>query len=184
MNLPVMRPMKSGLALSLIGVGLLFIGPPAAAIDVGEVAPDFEISTQNGSAFTLSDFRGEKPVYIVFWNTWCSYCIKKISRYNRLQEQIGDKLEIIAINTTWSDSPDEMRTFEEHHHVNYSTAFDTGEPITDRYQVSNVPTEFIVDIDGVIRYRDGVPDYLAAHLPDFLLPYIPSKNTPLMVCKK
>jgi peroxiredoxin len=184
MNLPVMRPMKSGLALSLIGVGLLFIGPPATAIDVGEVAPDFEISTQNGSAFTLSDFRGEKPVYIVFWNTWCSYCIKKISRYNRLQEQIGDKLEIIAINTTWSDSPDEMRTFEEHHHVNYSTAFDTGEPITDRYQVSNVPTEFIVDIDGVIRYRDGVPDYLAAPRPDFLLPSIPSKNTPLMVCKK
>jgi peroxiredoxin len=184
MNLVVMRLMKSSLAVGLIGMGLLFIGMPATAASVGEVAPDFEIATQNGSTFQLSDFRGEKPVYIVFWNTWCSYCVKKTSRYKKLQEQIGDKIAIIAINTTWSDSPDEMRAFEQHHQVMYSTAFDTGESITDRYRVFNVPTEFIVDINGIIRYRDGVPQYLVAHLPDFLLPYTPSKNANLLVCKK
>jgi len=182
MNVITVRPLKTGFRASLIVLGLLIIGLPAIAASVGELAPDFEITTQNGDVFRLSDFRGRKPVYVVFWNTWCSYCIKKTPRYAKLQEQFGDKIEIIAINTTWSDSREEMRSFESHHHVNYSTGFDAGEFITDGYDVYNVPTEFIVDINGVIRYRDGVPKYLAAHLPDWLLPYVPSKKTAALAC--
>lgn len=172
--------MKSVRALSLIG--LVLIGAPLLAANVGDVAPDFEVAFEDGSTFRLSDFRGRKPVYVVFWNTWCSYCIKKMPRYQKLQKQFGDKIEIIAINTSWSDSRQEMRAFEEQHQILYSTAFDAGELITDRYSVVNVPTEFIVDIDGVIRYRDRVPEYLAAHMPDWLLPYIPSKKTAALVC--
>jgi peroxiredoxin len=158
------------------------IGAPALSAGVGELAPEFEIATQDGTVFRLSDYRGRKPVYLVFWNTWCSYCIKKTPRYQELQEKFGDKIEIIAINTTWDDSPAELRAFEEHHQIIYSMAYDAGERITDEYRVFNVPTEFIVDLDGIIRYRDGVPEYLAAHLPDWLLPYIPSKKTEALVC--
>jgi hypothetical protein len=57
-----------------------------------------------------------------------------------------------------------------------------GELVTDRYRVYNIPTEFIVDINGIIRYRDGVPEYLAAHLPDLLMPYVPSKAAAALVC--
>ena len=98
------------------------------------------------------------------------------------QEQFGEKIEIIAINTTWSDSQEEMRSFEKNHDIKYSTAFDAGELITDQYEVRNVPAEFIIDIDGIIRYRNKVPEYLAAHLPDWLLPYVPSKKTAALVC--
>jgi len=163
------------LKLLYLGFGVLLLGGPAAAATVGEVAPDFEITTQNGDVFRLSDYRGQKPVYVVFWNTWCSYCVKKTPRYMKLQEQLGDKVEIVAINTSWSDSKEEMQSFEEHHHINYSTAFDAGELITDSYDVYNVPTEFIVDTNGIIRYRDGVPNYVAAHLPDWHMRYVPSK---------
>ncbi len=161
---------------------MLLIAVPSTAATVGEVAPDFEVTTQNGDVIRLSDYRGHKPVYVVFWNTWCPYCVKKTPRYMKLQEQFGDKIEIVAINTSWSDSPEEMRSFGEHHHINYSIAFDASELITDRYRVYNVPTEFIVDINGIIRYRDGVPEYLAAHLPDWLLPYVPSKATASLAC--
>ena len=175
---------KSGLIVPLLGLGLLLAGGSATAASIGELAPDFEIATQDGSLFRLSDFRGRKPVYVVFWNSWCSYCIKKTPRYMKLQEQFGDKIEIIAINTTWSDSPEEMRSFEQHHQIEYSTAFDAGESVTDQYGVLKVPTEFIVDVNGIIRYRDRVPEYLAAHLPDWLLPYIPSEDTAQLVCRK
>ena len=183
-HLLAIRLMKSSLILSLITLVLLLIGVPAAASGVGEVAPNFEISTQDGSTFRLSDYRGQKPVYVVFWNTWCPYCIKKTPRYQKLQEQFGDKIEIIAINTTWSDSPEEMRSFEEGYQIKYATAFDAGELVTDQYRVLKVPTEFIIDVDGIIRYRDRVPEYVAAHLPDWLLPYIPPEDTAQLVCKK
>ena len=165
-------------------IGLLVVNGPATAASVGDIAPDFEVATQDGKVLRLSQFRGRKPVYVVFWNTWCSYCIKKTPRYKKLQEKFGDKIEIIAINTSWSDSPEQMRSFEEHHDINYSTAFDAGNSITDRYEVFNVPTEFIIDVNGIIRYRNRVPEYLAAHLPDWLLPYVPSKNESQQVCSK
>ena len=182
MNMLIVRPMRAGLIHGLIVLGLLLIGAKATAASVGEVAPDFEVTTQDGREFRLSEYREQKPVYVIFWNTWCSYCIKKTPRYQKLQEQLGDKIEIIAINTTWSDSLEEMRTFEKNYEIRYATAFDTGELITDQYDVRNVPAEFIVDIDGIIRYRNKVPEYLAAHLPDWLLPYVPSTKTAASVC--
>lgn len=146
---------------------MLIVTATATAADVGDVAPDFEIATQDGVVLRLSEFRGRKPVYLVFWNTWCSFCIEKVSRYKQLQEQFADKIEIIAINTTWSDSAAEMRVFEDRFHINYSTAFDIGKLITDRFGVINVPTEFIIDVNGIIRYRNRVPEYPIAHLPDW-----------------
>ena len=182
MRMLIARLMKAGLIQGLIVLGLLLSGVRVMAASIGEVAPDFAVTTQDGREFRLSEYRGQKPVYVIFWNTWCSYCIEKTPRYQKLQEQFGDKIEIIAINTTWSDSPEEMRSFGKHHEIRYSTAFDAGELVTDRYQVRRVPTEFIVDIDGIIRYRNRVPEYLAAHLPDWLLPYVPSKQTPALAC--
>jgi peroxiredoxin len=184
MKIPPMKILKAGLILPLPGLCLLLVSLPVMAAGVGELAPDFEIATRDGSEFRLSDYRGQKPVYVIFWNTWCSYCIKKTPRYKKLQEQFGDKIEIIAINTTWSDSPEEMQSFEDDHQIKYSTAFDAGELVTDQYRVFNVPTEFVVDINGIIRYRDRVPEYLAAHLPDWLLPYVPSKNSAQLACTK
>ena len=151
----------------LIVTGMLVAVTPATAADVGDVAPDFEIATQDGNVLRLSEFRGRKPVYVVFWNTWCSFCIKKVPRYIKLQKQFAEKIEIIAINTTWSDSPAEMRVFEDRFKVNYSTAFDIGKMITNRFEVTNVPTEFIIDVNGIIRYRNSVPEYPIAHLPDW-----------------
>ena len=168
----------------LILLGLLLVGVTATAASVGDVAPDFEVTTQDGDVFRLSDFQGRKPVYVIFWNTWCSYCIKKTPRYQKLQQQFGDKIEIIAINTTWDDSAEAIRSFEEHHQIQYATALDTGEYVSNRYQVSVVPTEFIVDTNGIIRYRNGVPEYLAAHLPDWLLPYVPSPKPAALACTK
>ncbi len=182
MHMLALRLMKASLIQGLIILGLLLTGATATAASVGEVAPDFEITIQDGGEFRLSEYRGQKPVYVIFWNTWCLYCIEKTPRYQKLQEQFGDKIEIIAINTTWSDSPAEMQSFEKNHEIEYSTAFDAGELVTDRYGVSNVPTEFIVDIDGIILYRNKVPEYLAAHLPDWLLPYVPSKKTVALAC--
>jgi peroxiredoxin len=185
-DMKITRPRidKAAPMLLFIVIGLLVARTPAMAASVGDLAPDFELKRQDGSTIRLSDFRDRKPVYLIFWNTWCTYCIKKTPRYQKLQEQFGDKIEIIAINTTWSDSPQEMRLFEEQHDINYLTAFDDGELITDQYDVFKVPTEFIVDINGVIRYRDGLPEYLAAHLPDWLLPYVPSKEAAQLACKK
>ena len=155
---------------------LLAVGQSGFATVIGDVAPSLDLKTIEGKPLSLSDYHGKKAVYLVFWNTWCSYCIKKTPRYKTLEEEFGDRIEIIAINTGWSDSPAEMEQYRHQHETNYLLVFDDQEAITKRYKVSAVPTEFIIDVDGVVRYRDRVPKYIAAHIPDWFQPYIPGKN--------
>lgn len=146
-------------------------GHSSFAADVGDLAPSFDLLTIDGAPLRLSDYRGKKAVYLVFWNTWCSYCIKKTPRYKKLKEEFGDRIEVIAVNTTWSDSQAEIKRFQQQHETNYLLVYDAGEVVTERYGVRAVPTEFIIDISGIIRYRDAVPKYVMAHLPDWFQPF-------------
>lgn len=149
----------------------LMFGHSSFAADVGDLAPSFDLLTIDGAPLRLSDYRGKKAVYLVFWNTWCSYCIKKTPRYKKLKEEFGDRIEVIAVNTTWSDSQAEIKRFQQQHETNYLLVYDAGEVVTERYGVRAVPTEFIIDISGIIRYRDAVPKYVMAHLPDWFQPF-------------
>ena len=38
--------------------------------EVGEMAPDFELTTIDGEQLSLSDFRGDSPVLLYFFATW------------------------------------------------------------------------------------------------------------------
>ena len=47
------------------------------SVSVGSEAPDFELHTQDGRPFKLSQLRG-KVVVLNFWATWCHSCREEI----------------------------------------------------------------------------------------------------------
>lgn len=124
----------------------------------GQQAADFEIVQADSTTFKLSDYQGEKAVYLVFWNTWCGYCIKEIPKLKEIQSNFSNDIKIIAINTSRKDSVEKMMNFKQKRNINYDLAFDHDEKITDLYTVWGTPTEFIIDINGIIQYRDGIPN--------------------------
>jgi len=52
--------------MAAIALALSFAGLPAAAVEVGEKAPDFELTSTQGK-FKLSDFAGKKNVVVQFY---------------------------------------------------------------------------------------------------------------------
>lgn len=135
--------------------------------DEGQVAPDFEITQADGTTFKLSEYKSKKSVYVIFWNTWCHYCMKKTPKLLATEKNLSDNIKIIAINTSRQDSVEEMLAFKKRFNVTYSLAFDNNEVITDLYNVHGVPTEFIIDINGIIRHRDNIPDNISVHLAEW-----------------
>ena len=133
----------------------------------GQIAPDFEITRFDGSQFKLSDYRGKKPVYVIFWNTWCTYCMKKIPKLKDAAANLNQDIEIIAINTSLKDSLEKSLVFQKRYEINYPLAFDYNKRVTDLYGVWGTPTEFIIDVNGIVIHRDGVPDDLRAHLANW-----------------
>ena len=132
--------------------------------EIGAMAPDFEITQLDGTQFKLSDYKGKKSVYLVFWNTWCHYCMKKIPKLKAAQENLFNDIKIIAVNTSNKDSVDESLDFQKRFSISYPLAFDHGKKVTDLYNVWGTPTEFIIDINGIVQYRDSVPDKLEDYL--------------------
>ncbi|MCF6288841.1 MAG: TlpA family protein disulfide reductase [Proteobacteria bacterium] len=146
--------------------------------NVGDIAPNFEITQLDGSTYKLSDYKGKQAVYLIFWNTWCTFCMKKTPTLKKMQQNIPDELKIIAVNTTNKDSLEEVLEFKQRFNITYPLAFDTGKIVTDLYNVWGTPTEFIIDINGIIQFRDEVPGILAGYLNDWntIKSYIPLKN--------
>jgi peroxiredoxin len=157
---------KKNIPLILILITSLMLSQQAYADepDVGTIAPNFEITQLDGSQFKLSDYKGKQSVYLVFWNTWCHFCMKKIPKLKAAQLNLPDDIKIIAVNTSNKDSVEESLEFKNRFTINYPLAFDHGKTVTDLYNVWGTPTEFIIDINGVIQHRDGVPENLEDYL--------------------
>jgi peroxiredoxin len=141
----------------------------------GHIAPDFEITQMDGTQFKLSDYRGKQAVYLVFWNTWCTYCMKKIPKLKEAHANLSDQIKIIAVNTGLKDSVKKSVAFQKQFKITYPLAFDHGKKVTDLYGVWGTPTEFIIDINGIIQHRDYIPEDLRPYLAQWNMAIEPEK---------
>ena len=53
---------------SVLLAGVLVVASVAAALEVGEKAPDFTLPSTTGEKISLSQFQGKKPVLIEFYS--------------------------------------------------------------------------------------------------------------------
>lgn len=64
----------------------------------GTKAPDFTVKSLDGKEIKLSDYAG-KEVVVVFWASWCGYCVQKIPHLNILQADMKDDVVVIGISS-------------------------------------------------------------------------------------
>ncbi|MFQ9705393.1 MAG: TlpA family protein disulfide reductase [Enterocloster clostridioformis] len=83
---------------------------PGMPIKEGVAAPDFTGELMDGTSITLSELQG-KPVIINFWATWCGPCVKEMPAFERLKDDFGDKIGIIAVNC--GDDAETVKDFVE-----------------------------------------------------------------------
>ncbi|GAG95857.1 unnamed protein product, partial [marine sediment metagenome] len=77
-------------------------------IHVGTQAPAFTMSDHTGKPVQLGDFKG-KYVYVDFWATWCTPCLKEMKLMPELVRKYGDHVQFLSISID-SDA-ERMRKF-------------------------------------------------------------------------
>jgi thiol-disulfide isomerase/thioredoxin len=133
-------------------------GRPAAARDilVGQPAPDFRATTLDGQHVKLADLKGQ-VVVLNFWATWCGPCrneLPLLDGYARAQKAAG--LAVFAIDYNDPDaSVQQLRELARKASLKFVFRFDGDyRPIGDA-----VPTSFVIDRSGLVRYaRSGAMD--------------------------
>jgi peroxiredoxin len=116
----------------------------------GHPAPDFELKNLEGDSIRLSDYQGT-PVVVNFWATWCPPCRAEFPDFQKVSVEQGDRLVIIGVNYTASDSPNLVPGFVEEFGITFPIVLDeTGETVK-TYRAVGLPTTVFIDRDGIIQ---------------------------------
>jgi peroxiredoxin len=132
---------------------------PGWSVEVGERLPDFAVQTFDGATSSRATLEG-RPLLLIFWNTWCPNCMRELPKINRLAKEFGPRgLAVLAINTAINDSETKARAYWLKHELVFPSGFDHDFEIGQAFRVWGVPTIFLVDSKGVVRYKHAqVPE--------------------------
>lgn len=80
-----------------------YINRRSKGLMVGDKMPDMLLSDLGkvinypGAEKRISDFKG-KLIVFDFWNTWCKSCIEDFPKMEKLQNELGEKIQIFLVN--------------------------------------------------------------------------------------
>ena len=154
-------------ARQLLAILIFFISTSSGAVysaetgtRVGNLAPDFTVTNLQGKTFSLAEYKNVKPVYLIFWATWCKVCKQEIPHFKKLYEEYGDNIEILAINVdslSWwsslSESNSRVNAYVKENTLTYPVTLDDKEELMTLYKVQGTPTQLLIDKNGVILLR-------------------------------
>jgi thiol-disulfide isomerase/thioredoxin len=142
----------------LIMIYFLFLRSPAEKS--GKQAPNFKNELIDGSTFELSQLKGNY-VLLDFWGSWCGPCrqenpklVKLYNEFNGAAFEDAENFEIVTVAL----EKDERRWEQVSRQDGFNWPFQIVtiarvvllSPIAQKYNVSGVPSKFLIDPDGHI----------------------------------
>jgi peroxiredoxin len=117
---------------------------------VGVQAPAFDLKGESGAErVSIADGSG-KVMIVDFWATWCKPCKESFPFYQGLVDKHGDQLVMIGISV--DDEPDGIADFAKQTGAKFPLAWDDGKALSRQYGPPTMPTSYIVDRNGIVRY--------------------------------
>ena len=129
---------------------------PAVA-ETRRPAPAFALPGLDSGSVRLSDYRG-KVVLVNFWGTWCEPCKQETPALQAVYTKLRDQgLVIIGVDLrnqerAGADGDGDVRSFTRRYGVTYPIALDVAGETARAFQIYPIPTSYLVDQRGAIRY--------------------------------
>src|SRR5262245_45070311 len=121
-----------------------------AGVSRGQRAPDFQVQALKGGTVSLAGLRG-KVVLLDFWAQWCEPCKKELPQLEKLAKEFSSRgVAVVSI------SIDKQRNNAERLATQLGISFPVGlDPtgtVAARYDLPKMPTSYLIDRKGIIRY--------------------------------
>lgn len=121
---------------------------------IGKAAPELEAEPVGGDGpKTLADAKG-KVVVVDFWATYCKPCKKSFPVYQDIVDTHGGKVFVLAVSMDEADEkkPSDLMAFAEGLNTSFPLLWDKEQKTAKSYKPPTMPTAYIIDKEGVVRY--------------------------------
>ena len=129
----------------------------------GTTAPDFTLHDDKGNAVHLASYRG-KVVVLDFWSTWCGPCQDSLPKTAKVAAKYSGKDVVFLGVNVWDEQKAFHSWLPEHKSLN-SIKFaidprkDGQDVATKLYQVTGIPTQYVIDRKGkIVKSLEGDAD--------------------------
>ncbi|HXF61765.1 MAG TPA: TlpA disulfide reductase family protein [Caldilineaceae bacterium] len=116
-------------------------------IGIGDRAPNFRLTLDDGRTLTLHDLAG-RPILINFWATWCGPCRIEMPEILRAARETPE-LVVLAVNVEEELEP--IQAFAADFEMDVVIPRDQDGDVRTLYQVRGMPMSYFIDRNGVIR---------------------------------
>jgi cytochrome c biogenesis protein CcmG, thiol:disulfide interchange protein DsbE len=152
-------PSLSSLRWSLGGflaafAALSFALPPAQALDQGAKMPEIGLTDlSSGKPVTVASLAG-KVVIVDFWATWCAPCKEEMPVLEKLYKKYGSK-GLVIVGVSVDKDASNIKGFLKKLNVTFPVVHDANHQVSGRYQPPRMPSSYIVDRKGIVRFVHG-----------------------------
>lgn len=129
------------------------LGYRLTALSKPIVAPAFTLEDMDEEKFSLKDYKG-KVVLLNFWATWCPPCRREMPSMERLHQNFKDK-DFVVIAVNQMEDGDHVFAYTGQLEVDptFTILFDKDSTVSRAYRVQGLPTSFLIDKKGNVRFR-------------------------------
>ena len=122
-------------------------------VEIGQPAPRYAAKTLAGDSASTAALAG-KVVLLNVWATWCAPCRAEIPYLQSLFEaHRAEGLEIVGVSVDARGQDAAIRDFAREFRMTYAIWRDPDERVQAVYMALGVPSSYLIDRTGVLRWR-------------------------------
>ncbi|WP_026731644.1 thioredoxin family protein [Fischerella sp. PCC 9605] len=132
---------------------------------IGSYAPDFELPGIDEQVHHLSRYLEKfRAVGVIPMSNCCSYVKLYLERLKNIQAEFHEQgFTLIGLNGNDAsqlptESFENMKAFAKSNKLNFPYLWDSTQDVTRSFGVSKTPMAFLIDKDGVVRYKGLIDD--------------------------
>lgn len=130
---------------------MIFEGVHASTIE--QEILTLPITTISGETVNLAHYKGDRPIYLKFWATWCQPCRKQMPHFQSIEEEYGDKIKIIAVNLGVNEDINLVKATKKEFGLTMPIVIDTSGKLAQAFNLIGTPYHVLIDKTGNIVHK-------------------------------
>ncbi len=157
------------LLLTIVGIGL--IKAQRGQLAVGDMAPNFTLTTFDGQEISLEALRG-KVVLLNIWASWCVPCKEEADDLETAWRLYRDRGDVLFVGVAYSDMDTKAKAYLKSYNTTYPNGPDMGTRIYQLYRATGVPETYVIDRTGKLVYVKFSPFQSVAEIQAAIEPLL------------